>query len=269
MLESYFFVPADKEKFLKKFRDYDADYFVIDLEESVSDNNKIVAFNNIIKMEVDKNTFVRIPVNDNIYTENQINELVEKFNGNIVLPKIANLADIYAFINMLKTDVLLHLIILVENPQCFINLNDILNKYTKHIYAIGFGSQDFCSVMGIKHNLINLDFYKKQLNLYTKAYQIKYIDGVDLNIKDLTVFKDECQYLDDNGCEGKFIIHPRQLDEMSNVKQISELEIKKYLKVIKKVEQIGVENFSVIEVDGEIYEKPHIAKIQKMLNSLD
>ena len=40
MLDSYFFIPGDKPRFIRKIGELKADFYVIDLEESVSINNK-------------------------------------------------------------------------------------------------------------------------------------------------------------------------------------------------------------------------------------
>ena len=40
MLDSYFFIPGDKIKFLKKIEDLQSDFYVLDLEDSVSKKNK-------------------------------------------------------------------------------------------------------------------------------------------------------------------------------------------------------------------------------------
>ena len=69
MLDSYFFIPGDKPKFLKKAGELKADFFVIDLEESVSNINKLQALNNLNKLNVNQNTFVRISFKDNIYSK--------------------------------------------------------------------------------------------------------------------------------------------------------------------------------------------------------
>ena len=79
MLDAYFFVPADKEKFLSKVSSLNVDYIVYDLEDAVPLNNKKKAFDVLMSMDVDSNHYVRIPNSGSIYSDDQIKQLFEKF----------------------------------------------------------------------------------------------------------------------------------------------------------------------------------------------
>lgn len=269
MIDSYFFVPGDKPKYLSKIKEFNADFFVIDLEDSVSNYNKILAMENVLEMDISENIFLRIPFNDNCYTNEQLITLINKFNGRIVIPKFSTIEEISKVILLSDFIFDFKLIILIENPLGFINLNDILKQYSKHIFAIGFGSHDFSSIMGMKHNHNQLEFYKKKLILLAKAYGKKYIDGVDLNIRDLSVFEEECIYAFEAGADGKFIIHPSQLLKMKSIKYFSEIEIEKLKEIYSKMELYRKENVDVLEIDGVVYEKPHLMKIERLIQKLN
>jgi len=267
MIDSYFFIPGDKPKYLNKIKDFNADFFVIDLEDSVSNNNKEIAMNNILDFEFSEQTFLRIPLYDNSYTENQIYRLIKKFNGNIVLPKFKSSNDLERLV-ILGGEIKLKIIILIENPLGLINLNETLSQYNESIYGIGFGSHDFCAEMGFSHTYENLDHYKRQLILLSKAYDKKYIDGVDLNIRDLTVFEKECITAFEIGADGKFIIHPSQLLKMQTISYMSENEINKVKEVYEKMISVNLDDIDIIEVNGVVYEKPHLKRIERLIKKL-
>ncbi len=269
MIDSYFFVPGDKQKYLNKMKDIDADYFVIDLEESVSKSNKQNAYNNIINFDVKQNSFIRIPFFEDVYSKSQLLALINKFKGRIVTPKISSSRDIEFILSLSHKPITYKIIILVENPMCFLNIFDIINKHSDHIYAIGFGSHDFCTVMGMKHTLEHLNQYKKQLILVAKALNISYIDGVDLNIRELSDFEKECKYAFDSGADGKFIIHPDQLKKIKEIQFLSIKEIEGMKELLKKTSLISDNDVDLIEVDGKIYEKPHFKRIEKLINKLN
>lgn len=268
MLDSYFFIPGDKPKFLKKTGELKADFFVIDLEESVSNNNKLQALNNLKKLSVNQNTFVRIPFKDNVYSKDQLIFLINKFRGRIVLPKVREANDVKSLISMHQFTFPLKLIVLVENPTCFVSLSDIIRENVNHLHAIGFGSHDFCSVMGIKHNIEHLSYYRNQLILLSKAFGIDYIDGADMNIRDLSNFVNECVFAFDAGADGKFIIHPDQLEKMYDIEYLSKNDLDKMADVHEKASGINDEEIDIIEFEGKVYEKPHLARIEKLLDKL-
>ena len=228
-----------------------------------------MAFENIQKLEVKENYFVRVPFFENHYSKSQISFLIKHFGGRIIIPKIKNINDLDIIKSLNSTQVDLSAILLVENPKCFINLKEILDKYEAIINAVGFGSHDFCTSMQMKHNQETLKNYKKQLILLTKAYGKSYIDTVDLNLKDFSNFLDECVYAFENGADSKFIIHPSQLDQMKLAVYFSDDEMNQMKKVFNIIQSYGDNDIDVFTVDGVVYEKPHVQRITDIFQKLN
>lgn len=267
MLDSYFFIPGDKPNFLNKIDKIEADFIVLDLEDAVSGQNKQSAIAGILALTVTSNMFVRLPFFDGSFTDLDLLAMITKFNGQIVVPKFKNTHDIEHVASLAQNQPL-KMIVLVENPQAFITVSEVLKRFTKNIHAIGFGSHDFCSITGTKHTLEYLSHYKQQLILYAKAYGVDFIDGVDLNLKDYTVFINECQFAFEAGAGGKFLIHPKQLQVMNNIAFISEEERNQMQGVYDKVKDIPVDQIEVYTINGVVYEKPHIQRIKNWMNKL-
>lgn len=267
MLDSYFFIPGDKEKFINKIDSLKADYVVIDLEDAVSLQNKVEAFELTMSIIPKKNYYVRIPFFDNCYSQQQLIKLIEHFEGRIVVPKLRE-ADEIAKIKDFAPNRVLSIIVLVENPYCFINLPEILKEHAKQIKGIGFGSHDFCSLTGIKHTFENLSHYKRQLVLYTKAYDVAFIDGVDLDLTDLSQFRAECVFAFEIGAGGKFLIHPKQLDELKNVKYMSDADFQQLIAVYEQIKDIPDDSIEVYTINGKVYEKPHILRIKYLMKKI-
>jgi len=268
MLDSYFFIPGDKPNYLSKIDKVNADYIVIDLEDAVSINNKQAAIELVLELTFNKNMFLRIPFFDNCYTTEQLKSLMLKFEGQIVLPKINSIEDVNKVIS-LSGGTPLKMIVLIENPKSFIATEEILKTFSNQIHAIGFGSHDFCSITGIKHTLEYLAHYKKQLILYAKAFNVAFLDGVDLNLKNFDQFKKECVFAFESGAEGKFIIHPFQLEELHKVDFMSEEEIKQLKFVYETVKDIPVDDIEVYTIGGKVYEKPHIIRIKYLMEKME
>jgi citrate lyase beta subunit len=262
-------VPGDNPRFLRKTSKLKADYFVIDLEESVSQSNKLKALENLETYDVSSNTFVRIPFLEGVYNEEQITFLIKKFEGRIALPKVTDQTDVSKLVESYGDLLMLRLIILVENPQCFINLPAILKSYSRYIHGIGFGSHDFCANMGMKHSLEHLSFYRNRLILLSRAHGVDYIDGVDVNIRNLATFEEECLFAFNAGAEGKFLIHPDQLQRMYQLDYMTEKEMADYAAVHKLAQKINDQDIDIIEYNGQVYEKPHLARIDKLMHKLE
>lgn len=267
MLDSYFFVPGDKQKYLNKIDSLETDYVVIDLEDAVALHNKSKAFDLVMSTMPAENCFVRIPFFENCYSKKQLIKLILHFNGRIVVPKLRENKELIQLQNLVP-QLCLNIIILVENPYCFINLPEILKSSNSQIKSIGFGSHDFCSITGIKHTLDNLAHYKRQLILFAKAYNIDFIDGVDLNLSDFTQFREECIFAFEIGSSGKFLIHPLQIEELKKVKYLTEPEIEELKLVYEKVKHIPEDSIEVYNINGKVFEKPHIIRIKHLMDKI-
>lgn len=268
MLETYFFIPGDKEKYLEKMVSLKSDYMIIDLEDAVATQNKSKAFNLVLGVSPKENYFVRIPFFDGSYTEEEIIKLIQHFEGRIVIPKLKEVSELLK-VEKYAPNLHLKLIILIEDPYGFINLQEILKSFSKKIHGVGFGSHDFCSITGMKHTTENMAHYKRQLILYTKAYGVDYIDGVDMNLHDFTQFKEECIFTFEIGGRGKFLIHPQQIEELRSAEYLSEEEMKRMKIVYEKVKNIPDGALEVYTINGEVYEKPHIERIKYLMSKIN
>ncbi|MFN6379282.1 MAG: HpcH/HpaI aldolase/citrate lyase family protein [Flavobacteriales bacterium] len=268
MLDTYFFIPADKPKYYEKIESLDVDYIVFDLEDSVIASNKLLAFDILINQSVASNQFVRVPVGDGVYSKDQLNQIVEKFNGRLVIPKVDSKASIDALKDAVG-DVSLNLIVLLESPKGILNLNEILSSYHTNIRAVGFGSHDFCAVVGMKHSIELLLPYKQHIILLAKAFGVDYLDGVDTQLKDFSNLKKEAKLAFECGASGKFLIHPAQIDALKEVEFISKDELIRYEKVYALIKDKNLGDTQIINMDGVMYEKPHFPRIIKFIEKLN
>lgn len=267
MLDSYFFIPGDNQKYLSKIDIINVDYIVIDLEDAVSLQSKDKAFDLVIALTPKSNHFIRIPFFEYIYSSKQIRQLIRLFNGRVVVPKLKDRTQINEIMGYLP-EIDLTMIILVENPLCLINLNNILLKHSSKIHAIGFGSHDFCSITGIKHESQYLVNYVCQIVLYAKAYNINYIDGVNLDLNDFKEFRSECVLAFEMGASGKFLIHPTQVRQLKDAQYMTNEELEEVKNVYDKIKNIPDDSIEVYTINGKIYEKPHIKRIKILINKL-
>lgn len=267
MIDSYFFIPGDKPNYLNKIDTINADYIVIDLEDAVSINNKQLAIELVLALTFNQNMFVRVPFFDECYSKSQLKALINKFEGQVVLPKINTFDDINKVISISETTEL-KMIVLIENPTSFLATPEILKMFSNQIHAIGFGSHDFCSITGIKHTLEHLKHYKRQLILSAKAYNVNFLDGVDLDLKNFDQFKKECVFAFEAGADGKFIIHPLQLEELRKVDYMTNEEINQLKLVYEKIKDVSMNDIDVFTIDGKVYEKPHVKRIKYLIEKI-
>ena len=206
---SVLFVPGHEEKKIRKAYTLNPDIIVIDLESTVTDQEKENAKKIIQTCDVNKkNTYIRI---------NSINDLSfvcdEKFIG-IFLPFTESKEQLLSIdsqlkkIEKFKTDI----IPIIESQKGLNNLQEICN-FDERVKIISFGSHDLAKSINLKVSE-NEDEILKYRKLITK-FSKKPIDTSYLNFKDIDGFKKSCQIVKDLGFGGKACIHPNQI-EISN-----------------------------------------------------
>jgi len=270
MHKSVFFIPADRQDFIKKIKNLQATDFVFDMEESVSNENRKKSLENLRLIEIKSNYGVRLPID---YTDFNSNKdlFVNLYNLGFrlfLLPKLNTLSDfesiIYGNISIGMKDIKYS--ITVETPLCLINIKDILERYTSQIAYIAVGSHDYCNIIECEHTSGNIQYLRLKLLSICKAYQIPIIDIVSTEIIDKKSLINDCIESFNMGFDGKALIHPNQLDVFNNAPYFSDEEIKEAIEVSKKLKEIDVNRFSVIKNNGKIFEKPHLKRINKIIN---
>ena len=111
----------------------------------------------------------------------------------------------------------------------------------------------------------NLIYIRQSLLCICKAFSIPIVDIVSANITNKEDFEKECISSFKMGFDGKALIHPFQLDVFNKAPYYSKDEVIEAFNVLQIIEKIGVEHFSVIKYNGKFFEKPHLKKIQNIV----
>lgn len=261
-MNKYFFIPAFNEKYISNKDNLNSDYFVFDLEDSVKGDYFEKSVNNILNIKFKNNYFVRLKIFYNS-KDDYINGLRKNKINNFILPKIENLDQLTYISEIINND---SCIVLFESPLGILNAEKIIESKILNISGIGFGSHDYCNHLGMKYNFNNLYYTRFKLLNIAKAFDIKVIDVVNINLFEKEEFVKEVKdgfYL---GFDGKFLIHPNQIHYFDEIEFFSkeETETAKYL--VKEYNLLENYEIGVIKYKDKIYEKPHIKNLIKIYN---
>lgn len=261
MIQSYFFIPANKSQFISKINVLKADNFIFDMEESVSEMELNVCIDNLKNIEVQPNYWVRIPVDyaHCVKSRTLLTELLEIGFRNVVLPKIETAWQLRAFLNIMPIQDI-NVGILVESPVALVNFLDIVKSYSA-LALVAIGSHDFCNTIGCKHTEDNLVYLRQKLLTECKAFHIPIVDYVSTNFTDIETYQEECKRANNMGFDGKAIIHPKQLEAFNNTILYSEAEVKEAESVVAVLKDIDLHHFATLNWNGHLYEKPHLKRL--------
>jgi citrate lyase beta subunit len=274
MLKTYFFIPANNQRFISKSVTLPADYIIYDLEDSIKASEESESLENLKNVEIKNNYYIR----PRLFTDDSEKlsvELIDKlihigFKRFIVskfysLKQLAILKEYFNGRPDYNYEEFLF-ILLVEHPAGLQCLKEAITGNFINIDALGLGNHDYCNVMGMKHTIENL-YFARQLILNTaKANNLGAIDIVTLDLNNDQKFCDEALNGFSMGFEGKFLIHPRHLELVKQIKYYSDSEVEDAKAVYPMILELMQSKTSIIKLHGKIYEKPHINRILNIIN---
>lgn len=250
---SFLFVPAI-EKLLSKIETCDADAVIIDLEDSIPDYDKQDALKRVA-------TFLNgYSYNHSIYIRiNKTRIKTEVFELDIfpikgyMLPKSESSCDIDVISALTNKEI----IALVESAAGIVKVCEIARH--ERVTMIAFGAEDYTSECGIENDDAFLLYPKSKIVINAKANNKYVIDTMSLNIRDRGRYKIVAENTKKLGFDAKLAIHPMQVEVINKVFND---DIAYYEDIVNRYENSGK---SVYEIDGTVYEKPHIDAMKRKI----
>lgn len=266
-MDIFFFIPIQK---LNKIPDIQnkstVDHIIIDLEESLSTLDLGVFEAELDQLNAKANLWVRPQLRrsfNNAVQISQMRKLVELGFTKFVLPKLIDFKEVFDLIKEFDGQNLEYNL-LVEHPKILQELPKILELGS--IGYVGLGSHDFFSVTHSKNTRENLNFFRRTALFVTKAFGVSIIDTASMEIALEENFRVEVQDALDIGMDGKFFIHPSQLNVLSDYQYFTTEEINWAKEILEWVEkQGGIGQFIPKMHKGKIIERPHVQQAIKTI----
>lgn len=273
MLKSYFFIPATRKKFIDKMPEIDADEFVFDMEDAIAENEIESAFENLESFEGVENYIVRPRLfsSSGKLKNKNLERLIDLGFRRFYIPKAETkqmLDELLNIFNYYDIDGL-EWYYLVESASALMHVKDMALSGKYPFKGLCLGAQDYAAKVGMTYSLENISWARHYLLNVAKACNIEAIDMASMVLKDRNLFEKECHQGFQMGYDSKIIVHPAQLEILKNVEYYSEEEINHARTISEKVDLEKLKDFSIVTIDGLIYERPHIARIKKILEYLN
>jgi citrate lyase subunit beta/citryl-CoA lyase len=234
-------VPGSSPKMMIKAQGLDVDMAFLDLEDAVAPSAKVDARKNVIAALQDgdwEGKVVAVRVND-AETRWAYDDVIEIVRGAgslidcIMLPKVEKLSHIHwldVLLSQLERDLDLPqggigIEVQIEGPSGLSIVDDIAAS-TPRVETLIFGPGDFMAAMQIPalvigqnsfggHNPIDPVFM--MLAMTARKYGLQVIDGPYAVIGDLEGFERAAVHATAFGFDGKWVLHPTQVDVANSV----------------------------------------------------
>lgn len=253
--KSLLFVPA-KDKMLAKIPSMNAGAYIIDLEDSIPEEEKEEALDRTVRfidgLMTSSHILVRI---NSIYAERELSALSRFREIGFMLPKY-EMNNPYDVLESVINDH--YTIALIETPSAIVDLRDISN--TSYIDALAFGAEDYTAKVNMENNIDYLFFQKSMLVTYAKANNLQVFDTPSFKLDDEAEFEREVKNALGLGFDGKMAISPRHVQYINDTFSSNDLE---YMKSV--VLRYETDGNAVVVIDGKIYEKMHINRFKRII----
>ncbi len=292
-------VPGSSPEMFEKALNSKADYVFLDLEDAVSPMDKVSARQNIIKAlkdinwrEKGKTISVRINSPDTHYMYRDLIEIVEEVGeklDTILLPKAGTASDVYmvdCLLTQIETNKKLKNRIgiecLIETALGMSNIKEIA-KSSERLEALHFGVADYAASLRARTVVIgglNPDYPGdqwhhglSQLVMTCRAYGLRAIDGPFGDFNDPDAYIEAAKRGAAIGIEGKWAIHPSQIELANKVFSPPSSEVTKAKRILEELDKAAKAGKGAAQLDGRMIDAAsarmaeNIVNIDKQINS--
>ena len=285
-------VPGSSPKMFEKALNSDADYVFLDLEDAVSPNDKISARENVIQslkemnwMESGKTISVRVNGLDTHYMYKDVVEIMTQVGDRVdtlLIPKVGVRDDVYmvdCLVSQIeqekgfKTKVGLEC--LIETALGMANIEEIA-KSSSRLEALHFGVADYAASLRARTVVIgglNPDYPGDQwhhglskLVVTCRAFGLRPIDGPFGDIKDPEGYTDAAKRGAAIGIEGKWAIHPSQIEHANNVFSPPKAEVDKAKRILDELKKAADEGRGAAQLDGRMIDAASARMAENIVN---
>lgn len=297
-------VPGSNPHMFEKAAKSKADVIFLDLEDSVAPEKKAQARKNIIEglNDIDwgnKTISVRINGLDTHYMYRDVVDVVEQGGGRldlIMIPKVGTAADVYA-LDMLVTQIetavgrtkRIGFEHIIETALGMANINEIAQA-SKRNESLHFGVADYAASTRAQTTMIGgpnpnygvltgdaqseaRDYHWGDMWHYAvsrmvvaaRAHGLRPIDGPFGDFSDPDGFKAHANRAAVLGCEGKWAIHPKQIDLANEVMGPSDDDVTKAKRILAAMEEATREGKGAVALDGRLIDIASIRQAQALV----
>ena len=301
-------VPGSAPQMFEKAAASKADVVFLDLEDAVAPDQKEQARKNVIQAinEIDwgtKTLSVRINGLDTQYMYRDVVDVLEQGGDRldvIMIPKVGTPEDVYA-VDMLVTQIeaamkrekRLGFELIIETALGMANVNEIA-KSSKRLESLHFGVADYAAstrarttgIGGVNPDYAVLTdksgddprevhwgdpwhYAISRMVVAARANGLRPLDGPFGDFADPDGFRAAARRAAVLGCEGKWAIHPSQIDLANEVFTPPAKEVDRARRILVAMEQAAKEGKGAVSLDGRLIDIASIRQAEALVTTAD
>jgi malyl-CoA/(S)-citramalyl-CoA lyase len=301
-------VPGSSARFIDKARTIPADIIMFDLEDSVAPDEKEAARRTVIQAinDIDwgdRTLSVRINGLDTPFMYRDVVDVIEAAGGRldlVMVPKVGTAADVYT-VDVLLTQIeaakrrtkRLGIEVLIESALGMQNIADIAGASAR-LESLHFGSGDYAASTGARtmtiggphpayHVLTSADangvrhvhwndpwhYPLARMVMAARANGLRPIDGPYADFRDADGFRAAAGRVAVLGCEGKWVIHPSQVDLANELFTPSADEVEKARRIVAAMALAQQQGTAAVTLDGRMIDIASIRQAETVVRKAE
>lgn len=297
-------VPAISTRFLERAATSPADVVLLDLEDSVAPDDKPTARENVIEALndldwEDRTVSVRINGLDTPWMYRDVVDILERAGARldlVMVPKVGTAADVYA-VDMLVSQIeqamdlkkRIGLELLVETALGMRNVEEIAAA-SRRAESLHFGVADYAASTGARttgvggpnpnyHTLTDPDHANRRekhwgdvwhyplarVVVAARANGLRPVDGPYGDIPDTEGFRSQALRAAALGCEGKWAIHPSQVELANELFTPTKEETARARRILSAMREARRDGRAAVSLDGRMIDIASIRQAQVMV----
>ena len=285
-------VPGNSAKMLEKASSLACDQILLDLEDSVAPESKLGARKNI-SSALKNHTWqaptlsLRINATDTEFCHDDIIQIVTQANENldtIVISKTRSARDV-EFVEILLAQLekklglskTIGIECLIEDVEGLMKVEEIAASSAR-LEALIFGMGDYAASQGMRIQTIGgggTDFGdiwhypRSKITIACKAYGLDAIDGPYADFNDLPYLESDCAKASILGMNGKWAIHPSQIEINQKAFSYTNLEVEKARAQLAAYQEAEKKGLGVVKLDNVMIDAASVKLIKNLLEKAE
>ncbi len=301
-------VPGSNPRMLEKAPSAGADIVFLDLEDAVAPDDKAQARLNIIHALNTYDwsrcaVSIRINGLDTHYCYRDLVDIVEACGDKldtILIPKVGSAADVYFVSTMLaqieeaKGYQPINIHVLIETAMGMANVEEIARCCPERMEAMVFGVADYAASVRARTTQIGganpeygmltdadaegqrffhwgdqWHFGISRMVAACRAYGLRPIDGPFGDFSDPEGYKVAARRAAALGCEGKWAIHPSQVELANEVYTPTGKEVTRAKRILVEMDKAAKEGKGAVSLDGRLIDAASIRMAENVVRQIE
>ena len=279
---SWLFAPGDSDRKMLKAMDGPADIVLVDLEDAVATENKVLArgmVHDFIKSHPAQRhrLWVRINPFDGPYTLGDLAAVIPASPGGIMLPKVYGRADVEKLDHCLSALEVANgiaegstpvIVLITETAEAMFHTGSY--KGAPRVVALTWGAEDLADSIGASSNRnpdgsysFTYELARSLTVLGAATAGVTALETITADFKDLEALRTRAEKVRRDGFRGMMAIHPAQVDVINAAFTPTEEEVAEAQEVV----DIFAANPGVgaIGWKGGMLDRPYLARAERLL----